>query len=126
MKMPFGKHKEKELTEIPKGYLRWLRQQEWLSGGLAQAVDEALGLAPTKPRNEPWQPSEGEPWGPSMNDLLGSFTVRQSGSIGQEILDQDGTVVAWTTDAWLAQVVCKLLNDNEELLRRKEEKDGTR
>jgi len=61
-----------------------------------------------------------------MNDLLGSFTVRQSGSIGQEILDQDGTVVAWTTDAWLAQVVCKLLNDNEELLRRKEEKDGTR
>ena len=45
---------------------------------------------------------------------------------GQEILDQDGTVVAWTTDAWLAQVICKLLSDNEELLRRKEEKDGTR
>ena len=61
-----------------------------------------------------------------MNDLLGSFTVRQSGSIGQEILDQDGTVVAWTTDAWLAQVICKLLSDNEELLGRKEEKDGTR
>ena len=61
-----------------------------------------------------------------MNELLGSFTVRQSGSIGQEILDQDGTVVAWTTDAWLAQVICKLLSDNEELLRRKEEKDGTR
>jgi len=37
-----------------------------------------------------------------------------------------GTVVAWTTDAWLAQVICKLLSDNEELLRRKEEKDGTR
>ena len=61
-----------------------------------------------------------------MNDLLGSFTVRQSGSIGQEILDQDGNTIVWTTDAWLAQVVCKLLSDNEELLRRTEEKDGTR
>ena len=61
-----------------------------------------------------------------MNDVLGAFTVRQSGNIGQEIIDQDGTVVAWTTDDWLAQVVCKLLNDNEEHLRRKEEKDGTR
>ena len=61
-----------------------------------------------------------------MTDLLDSFTVRQSGNIGQKILDQDGTVVAWTTDAWVAQVICKLLTDNEELLRRREEKDGTR
>ena len=61
-----------------------------------------------------------------MNDVLGAFTVRQSGNIGQEILDQDGNTIAWTTDAWLAQVICKLLSDNEELLRRKEEKDGTR
>ena len=61
-----------------------------------------------------------------MNDVLGAFTVRQSGNIGQEILDQDGTVVAWTTDTWLAQVVCKLLTENEGLLGRKEEKDGTR
>ena len=60
-----------------------------------------------------------------MNDLLGSFTVRQSGSIGQEILDQDGTVVAWTIDAWLAQVVCKLLTENEELLGRKEQINET-
>ena len=61
-----------------------------------------------------------------MTDLLGAFTIRQPGNIGQEILDQDGSTIAWLTDAWLAQVVCKLLNDNEELLRRKEEKDGTR
>jgi len=61
-----------------------------------------------------------------MNDLLGSFTVRQSGNVGQEILDRDGNTIVWTTDAWLARVVCKLLSDNEELLRRKEEKDGTR
>ena len=65
MKMPFGKHKDRELTELPRGYLRWLRQQDWLGGWLAQAVDEALGLAPSKPSNEPWQPSEGEPWGDS-------------------------------------------------------------
>ena len=58
-----------------------------------------------------------------MNDVLGAFTVRQSGNIGQEILDQDGNTIAWLTDAWLAQVVCKLLNDNEELLRRKQKTD---
>ena len=52
-----------------------------------------------------------------MNDVLGAFTVRQSGNIGQEILDQDGNTIAWMTDTWLAQVICKLLSDNEELLR---------
>ena len=65
MKMPFGKHKDKELTEIPRGYLRWLRQQDWLGGWLARAVDEALGLAPPRPNQERWQPSEREPWGDS-------------------------------------------------------------
>jgi hypothetical protein len=60
-----------------------------------------------------------------MNDLLGSFTVRQSGGIGQEILDQDGNTIAWMTDAWLAQVVCKLLTENEELLGRKEQINET-
>src|ERR1019366_7016058 len=58
-----------------------------------------------------------------MND---TFTIRQSGHIGQEILDQDGNIIAWMTDPWVAQVVCKLLTENEELLRRKERKDGTR
>lgn len=43
MKMPFGKNKDEELTEIPKGYLRWLHSQKWLKGPLAAAVDEALG-----------------------------------------------------------------------------------
>jgi len=65
MKMPFGKHKDKELTELPRGYLRWLRGQDWVSGWLAQAVDEALGLAPPKPSTKPWQPGPGEPWGDS-------------------------------------------------------------
>jgi hypothetical protein len=58
-----------------------------------------------------------------MTDLLGAFTVRQSGNIGQEILDQDGNTIAWTTDAWLAQVVCKLLTENMGLLGRKQETD---
>ena len=58
-----------------------------------------------------------------MNDVLDAFTVRQSGNIGQEILDQDGTIVAWTTDAWLAQVICKLLTENEGLLGGKQETD---
>ncbi len=62
MKMPFGKHKGKELTLIPKGYLRWLRSQDWLGGWLTNAVAETLGEPVPKREPEPWQPSEGEPW----------------------------------------------------------------
>lgn len=45
-----------------------------------------------------------------------SFAVRQSGNIGQELIGPDGTVIAWTTDAWIAQAICKLLIDHEELI----------
>lgn len=38
------------------------------------------------------------------------FSVRSSGNIGQEILDRDGRVLAWTTDAVLAQRIVRLLN----------------
>ena len=47
----------------------------------------------------------------------GPFVIRRSGNVGQEILDQDGKVIAWTTDEWVAQVIRKLLNENEELLQ---------
>ncbi len=47
----------------------------------------------------------------------GRFSIRQSGHIGQEILDPDGAIIAWTTDEWVAQVIRKLLNENEGLLR---------
>ena len=46
------------------------------------------------------------------------FSIRRSGNIGQEILDQDGKIIAWTTDAWIAQVICKLLNDREGMIPR--------
>ena len=48
--------------------------------------------------------------------ICGPFCVRQSGAIGQEILDADGWVICWTTDLWTAQVSCKLLTENEGLL----------
>ena len=44
------------------------------------------------------------------------FSIRSNGSIGQEICDGDGVTIAWTTDPWVAQVICKLLNENERLL----------
>jgi hypothetical protein len=46
------------------------------------------------------------------------FSIRRSGNIGQEILDQNGKIIAWTTDAWIAQVICKLLKDNEGMVPR--------
>lgn len=50
-------------------------------------------------------------------ELDGPFMIRSSGNIGQEILDADGRVVAWTTDEWIGRVICRLLNEHEELLR---------
>ena len=37
--------------------------------------------------------------------------MRTNGSIGQEILDADGNIIAWTTDTVIAQLICKLLTD---------------
>lgn len=36
--------------------------------------------------------------------------------MGHEVLGPDGNIIAWTTNAWVAQVIVKLLNENEELL----------
>ena len=40
------------------------------------------------------------------------FSVRESGNIGQEVLD-DGKVVAWTTDVVLAHRIARMLNANQ-------------
>jgi hypothetical protein len=40
------------------------------------------------------------------------FSVRESGNIGQEVLDADGKVVAWTTDVVLAHRIVRLLNED--------------
>lgn len=47
-----------------------------------------------------------------MNDT-NEYIVQQSGTIGQEILDGNGTVICWTTDPWLAQVIAELLTQAE-------------
>ena len=112
MKMPFGKYRDVELTGVPRPYLYWLRRQEWVGAWLVRAIDENLnGGPPGRPEAtaDAAEPNE-----------LGAFSVRHSGNIGQEILDQAGKIIAWTTDEWTAQVICKLLNENQELFRKKE------
>jgi uncharacterized protein (DUF3820 family) len=42
MRTPLGKHQGLELPEIPRGYLYWLRRQQWLAAWLANAVDQVL------------------------------------------------------------------------------------
>ena len=41
------------------------------------------------------------------------FSVRSSSNIGQEVLDADGKVVAWTTSPELAHRIVRLLNQDE-------------
>jgi hypothetical protein len=48
--------------------------------------------------------------------VLGPYSILLSGNVGQEIVDPDGKVIAWTTDQWVAQVIVKLLTENEGLL----------
>ena len=42
MKMPFGKYQDREMTEIPKQYLRWLLTQQWLGGWLVDEINDVL------------------------------------------------------------------------------------
>jgi hypothetical protein len=116
MKLPFEKYQVVELTKVPRPYLLWLRNQEWVSAWLVKDIDENLNGGPAG-RPAATADDIGKPWAAQPNEL-GAFSVRHSGNVGQEILDQDGNIVAWTTDEWTAQVICKVLNENEELLRR--------
>lgn len=47
------------------------------------------------------------------------FHVRSSGNVGQEILDVDGNVYAWTADEVKAALICKLLNTYQKVQDRK-------
>ena len=42
------------------------------------------------------------------------FLIRNNGSIGLEILDADGNVIAWTTDPVIAELICRLLTEFDE------------
>jgi hypothetical protein len=110
MRMPFGKYYDAELTRVPRPYLRWLRRQQWVGAWLAQAIDETLGGGPGERAEGVGEHVAGDP------QPCATFWVRQSGNVGQVVLDRDGKVVAWTTDDWVARVIRRLLNENEGLL----------
>ena len=45
-----------------------------------------------------------------MDDaIMGAYSIRASGNIGQVVLDPDGRIIAWTTDAWVAQLIEKFV-----------------
>lgn len=59
-----------------------------------------------------------------MTDVIHeAFSVQPSGNIGQVVLDPDGKTIAWTTDSWVAQVIAKLLSENDHLLLKPKEKN---
>jgi hypothetical protein len=41
-RMPFGKHKDVELADVPRQYLLWLRRQPWLGAWLVRAIGDEL------------------------------------------------------------------------------------
>jgi hypothetical protein len=51
---------------------------------------------------------------PKTEEVGGPYSVRQSGSIGQEVVGPSGTVVAWTLDPVLAARIVKVLTENQE------------
>ena len=55
MKMPFGKHKGKEVEDCPKQYLHWLCKQDWMKGDLKEECKEVVGdwTPPRRRRIEP-------------------------------------------------------------------------
>lgn len=40
--MPFGKYQDRELTEIPRHYLQWLRRQQWVGAWLVKEINDVL------------------------------------------------------------------------------------
>jgi hypothetical protein len=119
MKMPFGKYEGVELSKVPQHYLRWLREQKWLGPWLVQGIDEVLNGGPA---GQPEPTVNGfVKQGASDPHKVQSFSVRQSNKVVHAITDPDGSILAWTTNERMAQLMCKLLNQNEELLRKKAE-----
>jgi len=43
--------------------------------------------------------------------IPGPFSIRSNGNVGQELLDADGRIIAWTTIPWLGELICALLTD---------------
>jgi hypothetical protein len=119
MRIPFGKYHGVELVDVPQSYLRWLRDQKWVGAWLVKAIDETLDGGPAG-RPEATEEDIVNPWEDSPKPCR-AFSVVRFGNAGQDIVDPDGKLIAWTPDAWTAQVLCKLLNENEELLGRKDQ-----
>lgn len=42
MMMPFGKHEGEEVDELPRSYLEWLSEQDFLEEDLREEVEAAL------------------------------------------------------------------------------------
>jgi hypothetical protein len=46
MKMPFGRHKGKEISEMPPDYLEWISTNLTITGDLADEIYRVLGTGP--------------------------------------------------------------------------------
>ncbi len=47
------------------------------------------------------------------------YQVRESGNVGQEIVNEDGNIVCWTTDPVVAALIAKLLTLHRKVAEKK-------
>lgn len=121
MKMPFGKHRDVELEKVPRHYLQWLMRQEWLGGWLRDAVERTLS-GDTTPEMPPQDVGDVTIPRRRSEQPTGEYSI-EVGLGAWSIFDPMGEEIAWTTEEKVAQIVCKILNENKEVLRRQNEKD---
>jgi len=77
------------------------------SGTDWSSKSQVLNLVPISGYGTEFQP----PTSSTRWNIRGQFQITTNGSIGQEILDCDGQIIAWATDPVIAQVICKILTE---------------
>ena len=79
---------------------------------VTSASDPARNPAPISTSGIGTRPANNST-GWATHEQTSDFTVRSTSNIGQEVLDADGKVVAWTTDAVLAHQIARMLNADQ-------------
>jgi hypothetical protein len=105
--LPFGRHKDKPLAEVPVDYLRWALRECRLGSGLRAAVAGELQRrgegVPAPPPPRPLVRCRTHPEAPPLllwiEDRLGRRRIRAECSVCRRLTDHPPCVAPYTTEA---------------------------